>query len=597
MRKIRISSLKAICLLFLIGTFANSCQKNIGDAIFNNSTAGKSKTVKAFIQGKIYDENSVALSGAKVSAGSSSTITAANGYFKINNASVDQKFAFINVEKNGYYTSSRTFVSASNDSNYVEVKLIAKSLQGKFTTSAGGSINMKNGGTIVFPKNAVAEVNGKPYTGEVNVYTCRIDPSQKDFSEKMPGDLRGIREDGSESAMISYGMLVAELEGSSGQKLQIINGQNAGITMPIPETMVANAPATIPLWWFDESKGLWVEEKAATKIGNTYVGNVAHFTFWNFDVPTKMVYFKARVVDEKNNPLSYITVRIKSDSSGAAWSKTNADGYVSGWVPKNSKLVLSALNDCEDEFFTQELITDDKDIDFGNIVLKYNSDVPQLIIQGNAVNCNNEALKNGRAYVYFDSLIYKIDIINGQYKLTTPKCSKGAPWSGTLWVNDFTASQTSEEMNITIQPGTNNMPEIVLCKNNWDNYVTVEFEGSTYSYMKGDFAVTRRGDSAVLGPLTFDSLKSSTYFGITLDEASFSSANNTMHVTNYNFYKYNNSVLEFYNYAPSANMTATITLWSADAVQGTFDGTIRKYSSSITYQDIPVKYTFGYKKL
>ena len=43
----------------------------------------------------------------------------------------------------------------------------------------------------------------------------------------------------------------------------------------------------MPLWYFDEQKGMWVEEGVATKQGNQYVGTVNHFTDWNCDIPSE----------------------------------------------------------------------------------------------------------------------------------------------------------------------------------------------------------------------------------------------------------------------------------------------------------------------
>jgi hypothetical protein len=60
--------------------------------------------------------------------------------------------------------------------------------------------------------------------------------------------------------------------------------------------MVSVAPPTIEMWFFDEVKGIWKEEGIGTKQGSVYVGEVSHFSSWNFD---------------KWNPFRFIPTSIK----------------------------------------------------------------------------------------------------------------------------------------------------------------------------------------------------------------------------------------------------------------------------------------------
>lgn len=69
------------------------------------------------------------------------------------------------------------------------------------------------------------------------------------------------------------------------------------MTFPIPETMRDNPPPTIPLWYFDDESGLWVEEGIATLQGDVYVGEVGHFSWHNLDVPAERVSISGKVTD------------------------------------------------------------------------------------------------------------------------------------------------------------------------------------------------------------------------------------------------------------------------------------------------------------
>ena len=72
--------------------------------------------------------------------------------------------------------------------------------------------------------------------------------------------------------------------------------------MNIPADQLSSAPAQIPLWYFDEEKGVWQEEGFAKREGNKYVGTVTHFTDWNCDDPTEGATIIGRVIDCNGNP-------------------------------------------------------------------------------------------------------------------------------------------------------------------------------------------------------------------------------------------------------------------------------------------------------
>jgi len=70
---------------------------------------------------------------------------------------------------------------------------------------------------------------------------------------------------------------------------KIASDKKATITMPLSGLLSAAPPTSIPLWYFNESNGLWKQDGTATKTGNTYVGEVSHFSWWNCDLPNATV--------------------------------------------------------------------------------------------------------------------------------------------------------------------------------------------------------------------------------------------------------------------------------------------------------------------
>src|SRR5690606_37192675 len=106
----------------------------------------------------------------------------------------------------------------------------------------------------------------------------------EDLHTQMPGMLMGVVDD-EPQLMLSYGMVGVELSDAMGQPVQLAPGSPATVRFPVMASQQSDAPATIPLWWFDEDLGYWIQEGEAALVGTEYVGEVAHFSWWNIDVP------------------------------------------------------------------------------------------------------------------------------------------------------------------------------------------------------------------------------------------------------------------------------------------------------------------------
>jgi hypothetical protein len=156
------------------------------------------------------------------------------------------------------------------------------------------------------------------------------DPSAADFSTTVAGgDMLAQRTDRSTSILYSYGILRVKMTGTHGEALQMAPGKTANLTIAIPATQLATAPATIPLWYFDEATGVWIEEGSAAKQGNKYVGTVKHFTDWNADDPKDRATIIGRLVDCDGQGTIFAPVEIGQKST---WSEKR-DGAFSETVP------------------------------------------------------------------------------------------------------------------------------------------------------------------------------------------------------------------------------------------------------------------------
>ena len=306
--------------------------------------------VNADVYGRVTDDSNVPVQGATVKSGTLTTTTDVNGYFRFNSAPLDKTNGFIKVEKEGFFQGSRTFTPNTAATNYVSIRLIKKFLSGSFSAASGGTVTESTGGTIIFPANGVVNAaNNSAYTGNVSVYAYFINPAAAGFRDIMPGALRGINANNQATGLKSYGMIAVELTGAGGEKLQLANGKTATITLPIPTTLQSQAPATIPLWHFNDTTGVWKQEGSATKQGVNYSGTVSHFSFWNCDDPFPVVDFAVTIKDQNNNPLRYteVVLKIVGDTVNPAENGyTDSTGKVAGPVPLNKTMQMQVLNHC-----------------------------------------------------------------------------------------------------------------------------------------------------------------------------------------------------------------------------------------------------------
>lgn len=295
--------------------------------------------------GQVVDESGDPVQGADVKIGAKTVQTDVNGVFIINGANVYTRFAYITAKKTGFIDGSRAMVP-TNGKNNVKIMLISNAPVQTIQSGVASEVTLPNGTKVNFD-GAFQNENGTAYSGSVQVAMYHLEASNENLSSLMPGMLYAQDTNGNEKVLETFGMMNVELKGTSGQKLQIASGHTAKITMAIDNTQLATAPSSIPLWHFDEVKGYWKEEGSAQKVGNTYVGTVSHFSWWNCDYPYPAVNLTVTVLNSNGDVLSNVTVQIVNNSNNyGPVGFTDNTGTVSGIVPANQSLTLNVYDSC-----------------------------------------------------------------------------------------------------------------------------------------------------------------------------------------------------------------------------------------------------------
>jgi len=476
---------KSLLASLFISIFIISCQKEVktdnpGTGGGGTGTVVNSNPVQGNVTGKVIDDNNNAVAGATVKAGSNTTTTDNRGLFRFNNIQLDKYSAIITVEKAGFFKGYRVFSASANNTNFVKLKLVPKTLIGSIDAASGGLVSLPDNSKITLPASGVVvKSNSQSYTGSVKVYAAAIDPTSADISQIVPGSFQGTDANNYRVILKSFGMLAVELEGNSGEQLQVAPGKTAKLRFTIPASLQSTAPGTILLWSVDETTGLWKQEGSAIKGTDYYEGDVSHFSFWNCDVSSQTVFLEMTIVTVEG-PLSHVQVKLTRPNGGSSYGFTDSSGHVGGQVPKNEALTLEVLNTCNQAIYTQNVGPFSTNTNLGTITVTL-SPVNTLQITGSAVNCSNQPVTTGDVFVYFEGQPYRRPINNGNFSLTITRCSNSTAAVEIVAVDNVANQQSSSAWTGSASTGTINTGPISACGTSTVSFINYSVDGSNYS--------------------------------------------------------------------------------------------------------------------
>ena len=461
-------------LLFLLALTIYSCNKN--ESIDGEGTSGGTNQefefgsqVQRDFMGSIKDESNVAISNALVSIGTKTATTDAKGIFIIKNATVQERFAYIEVSKTGYLKGLKT-VTPTQDVSQVDLVLLTENIQ---PLPSNSQIQLINGTKVTF-NGGFEDASGNAYNGVVNYSMNHIDPASPTIANEMPGMLLGKTTADDFEMLQTYGMLHVSLTDASGNPLQIAAGSTAEIRMPIPSVLSGAAPVTIPLWSFDEAVGYWVEDGFATKTGSEYVGTVSHFSWWNCDInfPTEVLCLT--VEDANGNPLANVNVDLSFPGNPfPGTGVSNALGRICGVVPTNQTITYTAYDDCGNTLSTNTIGPFTNATTWINETITIPNSPALQTITGNFLDCNGSSVIDGYvelSYGGYQTIQY---IENGVFEISTLICNGST--SGFVEGLDYNNSQSTGVIPFIFSQPVSNIGTIISC-NSIDEYVTYQVD-------------------------------------------------------------------------------------------------------------------------
>lgn len=404
----------------------------------------------ATVEGVVTDVEGNPLGSVTISSGEAQATTNDMGLFTFERiASANGRFVFT-FKKDGYFTITRSGVFSDNLSMQVVMQSRNNASNVVSTSFSATSKNAlkADGMEVAIPASSLVTASGTDYTGTVNADMLYLSPDNENFTTMMPGgDMAAVRTDRSDATLVSYGMVEVSLTDNSGNPLQLKEGSQSEMTFPIPESMKDNPPATIPLWYFNEEAGVWVEEGTATLQGNVYVGSVSHFSWHNLDVPEERVTIKGKVTDCKGRPVSRLLVTVDQTSD-----ITSSDGSYQVYVPANTPVNVTVKSE-NYMSYSPEVSVSVAGKPGGTTLENINLELPCIpVISGRVTNSCSDLVG---AYVWAEYIsggkaVKTVPIwtsVDGSFELRIP----GTSGKATLWVQTANGDKISRIFDLTGQ--------------------------------------------------------------------------------------------------------------------------------------------------
>lgn len=452
----RLGYLLTLITLLLIG----GCRKD-ENTNYISSSGGASSS----ISGIVVDENNLPINGVSVFVNGNTTVTNNEGVFYLRSVYSNSKRCVVEFEKTGYFNRSHAYKPLRNSVNYMRIVMQDNGFTHTVSAVQGGLVSLPDNSSILFTANSFVNSSGNLYNGTVYVTFKHLSPDDADFGFSIPGgDLSAINSNGEDVMLYSFGMLGVLLKTSTGDPLQIASGTAATISMPVASFQLAQANATIPLWYFDESVSLWKEQGQATLIGNNYVGTVTHFSWWNYDYQGPRATIKGKVVDCSGQALGNVSVTI----NGWYVVTTNSNGEYITDLPVNMLFTVQVLTSNNGGIFLNSQIENVPLLTNGQIYTVADLVVPcPTRVSGVAKKCNGEQtdamvlFKNSTGHIiysYTTSGAFDVPVVQGE--------------NYNLWIFNSLSEYTQQiTTNSNINLGT-----VALCNAslNLENYLILD---------------------------------------------------------------------------------------------------------------------------
>ncbi|NTX57042.1 carboxypeptidase-like regulatory domain-containing protein [Myxococcus sp. CA039A] len=238
----------------------------------------------AYFGGQVLNALNQPVAGARVTVGNKEAITNARGGFQL---MVEESARYVlNVRATGFQLLSRVLLDQAPDGQYrlVPAQRFTLIPQEEMTLEASVSGDQRPV-VLRLQANSLVDAEGNPANQPLTAWLAPVD--LRDPEGRMPGDLSAVTQEGNVVTLTSFGALDVNIFDDEGRRFNLRKETPAQVFFPVDPRQAelpAGLPESMPLWFYDESKGVWGEEGTLFLQGDSYVGAVPHFSVFNADI-------------------------------------------------------------------------------------------------------------------------------------------------------------------------------------------------------------------------------------------------------------------------------------------------------------------------
>ena len=487
-------------------TVANNNETQGDNSIIEMFSDNFGESLQASFFGKIVDTDNNPIENVEVKISGIAVLTDQNGIFSITNANVYKKFAFIKASKEGFVHGSKTLVPLNDEVNYIEIVLLEVNTTETINSDEISEILLNNGSKVILNGDYVNH-NGSNYAGSIDVSMHYLAPSNDETYKVMPGSLLGSLENNEAVILENYGMIAVNLFSTDGESLNLAEGTTATIELPIDPSQMSFAPESIPLWYFNDELGYWIKEGEAIKIGDKYVGEVSHFSWWTYCIYDDGVNVCINVKNTNGDeiPNQYFTILKQENGAFTNTGFTNMNGSYCDFVPYFDPLVFRTVyTNCDgsETIFEQEIgsfTTNDTEIDITLNIIEFVSST----VTASILDCDSDMpIENGYFYFEYNEEAYNYPIGDSTFEFNFIFCVEQPQI--TLIAYNLDTNTETEAIEINLSSGVTDLGTLNTCDNSSGS-------GENNNIFQGDVTLTSQEEVNNFGSLAYTKIAGSLF--------------------------------------------------------------------------------------